>query len=199
MRVSGKPAVLFSVLLLLTALAAAPASATDFAIFGSWWDTEELGETAGGGIKLETGQTFQLQFRASYYPDLTEDFGQLIDEDDDFFKFELEAIPLEAGIKLNLGGGSVRPFIGGGATYFLLDSNFGEIDDEVGYYLTAGLELGGGGGGVGFFAEALYRNVEGTLNFDPEDIEDIEDVEIEDEVAIDLSGLAVNAGIVFRF
>lgn len=203
MRFPSKPAVLPPVLLLLAAisgLAAAPASATDFAIFGSYWDTEELGETAGGGIKLDLGQTFQLQLRASYYPDLTEDFGQLIDEDDDLFKFEIEAIPIEAGIKLNLGGGgSVRPFIGGGATYFLLDTNFGDIEDEVGYYLTGGLELGGGGSGVGFFAEAVYRDVEGTLNFDPEEIEDLEDVEIEDRVALDLSGLAVNAGIVFRF
>lgn len=200
MRLPSRSAVLLLLLLAIFA-SAVPAAATDFAVYGSWWDTEELGETAGGGLRLDLGQAFQVQLRASYYPDLTEDFGELIDDEDARFDFELEAIPLEAGIKISLGqGGGVRPFIGGGGTYYLLDSNFGEVDDEVGYYLTSGLEIGGGGGGgVGFFAEALYRYVEGTLSIDPEDIDDIEDVEIDDEIALDLSGLAVNAGVVFRF
>ena len=37
---------------LLFVFGSTPAAAGDFGIYGSWWDTDELGETFGGGIKF---------------------------------------------------------------------------------------------------------------------------------------------------
>jgi hypothetical protein len=128
--------------------------------------------------------------RGSYYPDITEDVGELLDTDD-AFDFELKAIPVEAGIKFGFGGGeNFRPYIGGGGSYIFLDTNVGEVDDEAGYYVMAGFEAGGVGGGVGFVAEAMYRGVETQVDVDPDDDEDVD---------LDLSGFAANVGIIWRF
>ena len=61
------------------------------------------------------------------------------------------------------------------------------MDDEVGFYGLAGFETGGD---TAFFAEALYRSVEGTVT---------EGNDIVSDVELDLSGLSINAGVIFRF
>lgn len=191
-----KRIVLASLIILLAT--AGSAAASDFALFGSYWDTELLGETAGGGLKVGFGGgPVQFELRGSYFPDITEDVGELLDTDDDF-DFELKVVPLEAGIKFGFGAGqSFRPYIGGGGSYFLLDTSVGEVDDEVGYYLVAGFE--GGGGSVGFVAEAMYRSVEAQVDVDPEDFDDIDDIDFDDDVDLDLTGFAANVGIIWRF
>lgn len=193
--------VLTSMVTLLLA-AAVPATASELALFGSYWKTEDFDETAGGGLRIGFGSgVVQFELRGTYYPDLTEDLNELLDTDDSpLDDFELKAIPAEAGILINFAqGSSVSPYIGGGATYYLLDTNLGEVDDEAGFYVVGGLRAGGTSGGVGFLAEVMYRNVEGSVTFDPEDFEDIDDVDFEDDFALDLSGFAANVGIVFRF
>jgi hypothetical protein len=192
--------VFLSILALL--LAVVPAAASDLAIFGSYWQPSDFEDTAGGGLRFTFGSgVVQFELRGTYYPDLTEDLNDLLDtDDDDLEDFELKAIPAEAGIVFNFApGSSVSPYIGGGATYYILDSNIGEIDDEAGFYVKGGLQAGGGGGGVGFLVEALYRNVEGSVKFDPQDFGDIDDVDFDDEFDLDLSGFAANVGVVFRF
>ena len=71
-----------SVLALLFVFASAPAAAGDFGIFGSFWDTDDLGETAGGGVKFSFGDRFKLRAAGTYYPDLTEDAGDLVEDGD---------------------------------------------------------------------------------------------------------------------
>jgi hypothetical protein len=190
-----------SILTLL--LLAGPAAASELALFGSYWQPSEFDDTVGGGLLFGFGSgVVQFELRGTYYPDITEDLNDLLDSDDDFLdNFELKAIPAEAGILFNFAPGSnVSPYLGGGATYYILDSNIGEVDDEVGFYVKGGLRVGGAGGGsVGFLAEALYRNVEGSVKFDPQDLGDIDDVDFEDDFDLDLSGFAANVGIVFRF
>lgn len=192
-----------AVLVALTVLAVAtPVQAGSFALFGSYWETEELAESAGAGAKLGfsfPGDFARFELRGSYFPDLTEKFGDVIDDDRVSGDLEIEAIPLEAGIAINLGGEGVNPYLGAGASYFRLDTNIGEISDEVGYYGVAGLEFGRRSGGIGFFVEAIYRQIEGTVEVDPEDIDEIPDIEIGDEVELDLSGFGVNAGLVWRW
>ena len=63
-------------------LAAVPVQAGDLSLFGSWADTDALGDSYGAGAKLDFtfGGTFGLEFRGTYYPDLGEDFGELIDD-----------------------------------------------------------------------------------------------------------------------
>lgn len=189
-----------SILALL--FATAPAAASDLSLFGSYWSPSDFDETAGGGLRFGFGGgVVQFELRGTYYPDITEDLNELLDTDDsELDDFELKAIPAEAGIVFNFAqDSSVSPYIGGGATYYLLDTNVGEVDDEAGFYGVVGLRGGGANGGVGFFAEALYRNVEGSVKFDPEDFDDIDDVDFQDEFDLDLSGFAANVGIVFRF
>lgn len=192
----------FAALALVSTLCPPAAHAGSFALYGAYWETDELAESAGVGARLGfsfAGDVARIDLRGSYFPDLTEDFSTLIEDRRATGALEIEAIPLEAGIALNFGGDGLNPYLGAGASYFRLDSNLGEISDEVGYYGVAGLEFGKKGGGIGFFVEAIYRTVEGTVDVDPEDFEEIPDVEVVDEVDLDLSGFGVNAGFVWRW
>lgn len=180
----------------------APAMATDLSLFGSYWQTGDFDDTFGGGTRLGFGDgPVQFELRASYFPDIAEDFEQLFDSDSEFEdQFEITAIPVEAGVTFNFAGNeSFSPYIGGGASYILLDTDIGEVDDEVGFYVVAGFKAGGNDGGVGFVAEAIYRNIEGQVNFDPEDFDDVDDVDFDDDFDLDLAGVGANVGIVFRF
>ena len=180
---------LLFVLAVATLAAGAPAMAGDFGLYGSYWDTDALGETAGGGVKYALGDAgLRFEIRASYFPDLTEDFGQLVENGTG--EAEVEALVPEAGITYNFAPGSNAQFyLGGGLSYYLLDINERDLDDEVGYYGLAGLILGGAGTGPAFFVEALYRSVEGTITDDS----------LVEEVDLDLSGLSANLGVLFRF
>lgn len=187
-------------------LATAPAAhAGDFAIFGSYLDTEDLEETIGGGVKAGFGGALQLELRGSYLPDLTEDFESFADDPGDDpgdFTNDIEAIPLDVGVKYNFGADQPLNFyVGGGGTYFLLDAERGEIDDEVGFYGVVGVEFARSVGGVGFFAEAIYREVEATVNRDVDDFDDLDDIDFNDllERDLDVGGIGANAGIIWRF
>jgi len=182
-----------SVLALLFVFASAPAAAGDLGIFGSYWDTDDLGETAGGGIKFAVGDRFRLRLAGSYYPDLSEDFDELVEDGDvETGDFEVEAIVPEVGFTFNVTPDSPFEFyLGAGGSYYLLDTNIFGIDDEFGWYGLVGFLIGGGDDGPAFMLEGLYREVEGTVT-------DVGD-EVEDEFDIDLGGIAINAGIVFRW
>src|SRR5688500_10737490 len=91
-----------SAIVLFFALGSVPAAAGDFAIFGSYWDTDDLGESAGGGIKFAFGDRFRLRASGTYYPDLSEDFDELVEETDiETGAFEVEAIVPEVGFTFN--------------------------------------------------------------------------------------------------
>jgi hypothetical protein len=183
----------------LALVAAAPAEAGNVAIYGSYWDTEDLEATGGVGAKFSFGDRLGFEARVAYFPDLSEDLDDLLDTDQELLPdIDVEAIPLDVG--LNYRFTPDRPvdfFVAGGVSYYRLELdiegfNDVDLDDEVGYYAGAGIEAGGADGGVGFYAEALYRNIEGTVEGDDLD-------EIEDEVDLDLGGWSANAGLVFRF
>jgi hypothetical protein len=192
--------VLASILALVVGVA--PAMATDFNIFGSYWQTGDFDDTFGGGTRIGFGDgPVQFELRGSYFPDIAEDFEQLLDSDSEFQdQFEITAIPLEAGVTFSFGGSDTfSPYIGGGASYILLDTDIGEVDDEVGFYVVGGFKSARSDGGVGFFAEAIYRNIEGQVNFDPEDFSDLDDVDFDEDFDLDLAGIGANVGIVWRF
>jgi len=184
--------------------ATGPAWAGDFAVFGSYLDTEDLEDTVGGGVKAGFGDRFQLELRATYLPDLTEDVSSFIDDpidDPGPFTNDIEAIPLDVGFKANFGAGQpFNPYVGAGGTYFLLDAERGEVDDEVGFYVAGGLEFAREGG-VGFFAEAIYRDVEATVDHDPNDFCDLDDIDFDeiDDRDLDEGGIGVNAGLIWRW
>ena len=195
------------ILAILLLVWSAPALAGDFSIFGSYLDTEDLEDTVGGGIKagIDLGASpFQLDLRATYLPDLTEDFGDFVRDpgNDPPGANDISAIPVDAGLLYDFNrGGTVNPYVGGGASYYFLDSDHGELSDEAGYYLVGGLELGRRNGGVGFFAEALYRNVQATVRHDPTEFDQIDDINFDQlrERDLDIGGLGLNAGLIWRF
>ena len=165
------------------------AAATDFGIHGAYWNTDDADEALGVGTKLRFG-IFEL--RGTYFSDVT------ADTEPERFDFEISAIPLEAGLAFNFApDAAFSPYVGGGAGYYLLDTTEGDIDDEVGYYLVAGGDFGRMPSGLAFNVEAIYRSMEATVREEEDDFPDPGD--IDEDVDIDLSGLGVNAGIVWRF
>lgn len=190
--------------LVAAAVGAAPASAGDFSVFGSWWDTDVAGDTAGGGVALGIpfNETLGLELSANYFEELTDDpLANAFDSDDPVFVEQgLNVTPLSVGLRVNFGdsASSFRPYVSGGVSYFLLDSDFGEINDELGYY--AGLGAGiGNPDGMSFFAEAIYRSAEAEVELDPDEFDDIDDIDVRDTATFDLDGIGVNAGLRFSF
>ncbi len=190
---------ILGILLAASLLSALPCFA-GIAAYGSFWDTAEMGETGGVGIRFRSDeQGFAWELRGAYFPDLTEDLDSLLDGDDSLlFDLEIEAIPIDLGVVYQFGsGGGFSPYAGGGVSYFLLDSNVGSVSDEVGFYGLAGIEIGSGS--LAFVAEAVYRVIEGTLSSDVEDWEDLIDFEIDERIGLDLGGYGLNVGVVWRF
>ena len=146
-------------------------------VFISQWDPDEEGldSTTGGGAKLAFGDTFGLELRGSYY-------------DDDI----LTLIPADVGLFLNipLGEGPLALYAQGGATWYFLDSDAGDVDDEAGWYAGGGLEISIAGG-IALFAEAQYRQLEYTALDDSTD-----DLEERDE---EIKDLTYAAGLNFKF
>lgn len=164
-----------TVLTVLLMSAAVPAFAGSFGIYGSYWDSSDVEETYGGGVRVGFNflKWLELEFHGTYYDDFEEDV------------VEVSAIPIDGGLRFNfLADRKVNPFIGAGVTYYLMDANEFEIDDEFGYYAQAGLEFGGN---TKFFAEAMWRILEATA-----------DDGITDE-EVDFDGFGVNLGVNWRW
>ncbi|HKI03882.1 MAG TPA: outer membrane beta-barrel protein [Thermoanaerobaculia bacterium] len=192
-RVLGIVAVMF--------VLASAAGAADFKLYGSYWNTADVEETFGGGIGVGIplgASPLSLSLAATYYQELDDDpVSAIFDDDDPVFQEEsLKVVPLEAGLQFNFApNGPFDAWIEGGFTYFLLDTtrnNF-NVDDETGWHASVGSRFGSREG-ANFFASALYRSTEATLVRERND-----NVDLRDEVAIDLDGFAVNAGILWTW
>jgi len=169
----------------ILAVMAGTAGAGDLSVYGSYWSTDELDDTWGAGarVRIGPGTPAWLEVRGTYFDDVTEDRP--------LFDVELETIPVDAGIGLSLlDEGDANLYLVGGGTYFLLDTNRGEVDDEVGWYAGVGGDVALSEH-LSLFAELLFRDVEATVEDDDLD-------RIEDPADIDLAGSVVNVGLVFR-
>jgi hypothetical protein len=154
-------------------------------VFGSYWDTKDLGPGFGGGVKFKAdlAEFFAFEVRASCITKLDDWEG-----DDELF-----IIPIEAGLMFNIPLGDEVPITlygGGGGGYAILpEADDVDYDDEFCFFGVGGLEIAMGEG-ASLFAEAQYR----FLEIDGADT-DVGDFEAEGK----LSGLSVNAGLLFRF
>lgn len=189
-------------LTLLCLAVALPVQAAGFRLYGAFWDTDAAGDTFGGGLTVDfpVSRVLGVEFRGAYYEELSnEPLEALFEDDNPVFQDGLEDIPLEAGIRLDFARETAfNPFVSGGLSYHLLDSEFGEVDDEFGWYAGGGFELGAQQG-AGLFVEALYRDIEGSVAVDPDALDDIDDLDFEGDVPLDLSGFGANVGVVWRF
>lgn len=181
-------------LLATTLLFGNSAAASEIALYGSYWETDMLGNSAGFGIGAGLGGgPVRFDIRATYFPDLSESFFDLSDLHDDG-DFAVRALVPELGVSFDfLPDETFRPYLGVGGSYYVLDDSRFEVDDEVGFYGAAGFSVGSES--AAFFAEAIYRSVEATVVDD--DLTD--EFELDREVALDLDGLSFNAGVRWRF
>ena len=187
----------------LVAASTAPARAADFSLFGSYWDTDVAGRAGGGGIALGLpfNDTFAVELRATYFEELNDNtLHNIFHSGDPVFQDKgIQALPLDAGVRIRFAPGSTfRPQIGGGLTYYFLDSDFGEISDEVGYYASVGATVGDDEGAQ-FFFEGLWRQTSAHVKIDPEHFDDIDDINVDDRADFDLDGFAANVGVRWTF
>jgi hypothetical protein len=184
-------------------LATAPLAAADFSLMGSYWDTDVAGDTAGAGfiLGLPFNETLAFELRATYFEELSDDpFDNIFDSDETVFQGRgIQAMPIEAGLRFSFAPGSTfRPYVGGGGSYFLIDSDFGEIQDQLGYYLAAGATVGDGAGAE-FFFEGVWRQASAEVEVDPEDLGDIDDIDVDNTPSFDIDGFGVNVGVRWAF
>jgi len=188
-----------ALLLLVTASAA---KAADFKLYGSYWNTSDADDTFGGGLgfSFPLGSTpLSLSFAGTYYQELSDEpVSNLFDPDEGVFREEsLEVLPVDAGLQFNFTpNGPFNAWIEGGFSYFFIDTTREgiDVDDETGWHASIGSRFGSRQG-ANFFAEALYRSTEATLHRNRVN----NDVNLRDEVAIDLDGFAVNAGLLWHW
>lgn len=176
------------VLALMATVLAPPASHAALTVYAGWWDTEDLGEDFGLGARfgLPLAPRIQLEFGAAYY----EQFDRTVGVGGSPIDLVVDArvIPLDVGLRLDIGRRDGF-YVGGGASYLLLDSDAGNLGDEFGWYGSLGFMLG-----RTLFVEGVYRQVEGTV-----DLRDgvFPDPQVTPGFDVDLTGVAVNVG--FRF
>lgn len=193
----------FGSALVATLLIAPVAQAADLTLFGTYWDTDAAGDTAGAGVNLGLpfNDTLAFELRASYYEELSDDpLANAFDSDDTVFQEKgINVWPFEAGLRINFSPGQTfRPHVAAGASYFLLDSDFGEISDELGYYAALGATVGDGEG-ADFMIEAIWRKATAEVELDPDDLDDVDDIDVQDHADLDLDGLGVNLGVIWHF
>lgn len=137
---------------------------TDLGVFASRWDPDEGEKSDGVGGKLvfDLADSLGLEFRGTYF-----------DED------VLTVIPADAGLVLRipLAESAVSLFGSGGGTWYFLDTDAVDIDDEVGWYAGGGIEIRIADGAA-LFAEAHYRSVEYTATGDDPDELEERDIEV---------------------
>lgn len=192
----------FVVLVLALVCAAPAAMAQQFQLYGSYWDTSDVAETFGGGVGFgfpfgESG--LGLHVMGTYYQELSDDpLDNIFDDEEGVFEDEsLEVLPIDVGLHYEFQPtGTFSPWIGGGFSYFMIDSTFEgvDVDDETGFHVSLGSRFGASES-TNFFVEGIYRSTEATLVRNRRE----DEIDLREEVAIDLDGIGINAGIMWRF
>lgn len=175
----------------LMTLCFAASQASDFSLGGAYWNTKDYNAGVGASLKWAPslgGTNLAFEMRGTYLDDIKVDSPSEFD-------FEVHAIPVDVGLKWDFTKNEAGNFyIGGGGTYTFLDSNQGQLDDDVGYYAEIGFQVGKPKG-ASFFAEALYRKTKGTV----EGVQSPGDPSVTEDVSTDLSGAAANVGVSWRW
>lgn len=176
---------------LVALVAVSPAAADNsFGVFGAYHNTEDVEDSMGGGLRTRLGW---LDLRATFLNDLTRDTSP------ESLDFELHAVPLEAGLAFDFMQDSrFNPYVGGGVSYFLLDSDDVNVSDQAGFYGVLGSEFGYREN-LNFMVEAVYRNMEADVERDPNSLDDVDDITLNEESTVELGGFGLNAGVSWRF
>jgi len=181
----------------VVALSSTPASAGAFAVYGTWWNTSDAGDAGGVGLSYawDMGDRFSLDLRSAWYEELTDEPLEDLVNGATPIESGLTVIPVEAVLRFNFAKNSTfwKPWFGVGVAYYALDTDSGNIDDEVGYLADFGATFGDGQG-ADFYAEVGYRFAKATVtNFD------VNADNVLDEFDVKLDGPYASVGICWRW
>jgi len=177
----------------LLALLAAPAGARGgIGVHAGWIDTDQADNDAGWGALFHIGitQRVDIQVRATDFRELSvkpEDA-----ESENSFRFQTTAWDLGFTYNFFKDGRRLTPYVGGGGTYFMLDStpdSKGRVGDEYGWYGIAGLDLPVGKR-WSVYLEGMWRDAKMTIKGD-----DLGGLGGPVDVGVNLNGPQVNLGL----
>ena len=157
-----------------------PAHAGSFGAYGSYWSSDDAANSWGAGARVgfNFAKWLELEFHGAYYPD----FGTQVFSED----IKVRAIPVDGGLKFNfLPTKTVNPYAGLGVTYYFLDTDQGDIDNETGLYGELGLDFGNEK--TRFFVEAVWRKLDTSISVNS----------LNDDVNFD--GIDWHAGVTWRW
>jgi outer membrane protein W len=108
-----------------------------------------------------------------------------------FSDTDVDMIPLElAGlVNFSMLGERIVPYVGAGVGYYLFEGDGADLDNEVGFFPVAGLEIGLQR--LSLFAEARWLFLETDV--------DSAKAELRNLIEADVDGLGINLGLLFRF
>ena len=188
--------------LVVTLVCSSPAMAVDFKLFGSYWNTNDLSDTSGGGLGFGFplgASPLSIDVSGTYYRQLSDrPLHNLFDDNTSqgfFSRNSIRVVPIDATLKWHFPNGSnVEPWIGAGATYFLLSSSRHGVDfnDETGWNAGAGLRIGQQHG-ANFFADAIYRNTKATVRRTDDS------VSVVHRESLSLDGFGANVGVLWHW
>ncbi len=180
--------------LLVLTLCAAPATASSLGVFASTYSPDATGEGEGFGFDLRLGSgPVEFELRMTIYEEL-ETTATVV-------PLSIEAVPIDFGVNYRFGGGRrAHPYIGGGASYVVLDYDVDitilnpqrttDIDPEWGYYGQIGVDFDLNDQSH-VFVQAIYRTFEAEAEED--------DLGLEIDRGLNMKGGAFNLGFAFTW
>ncbi len=164
-------------------LAPVASQAMDFSVFGSYWKTDDFDDGWGGGARLSWGDRLQLQVTGAYYDKLELNSPAASLPEIDPLTIEVSPIPVDLGIVYFFRRDSQGLYGGAGGSYYFLEANGLDLQDEWGYFLQIGFLM------RKLFIEVVYRDVKGQI----ENFEDLP-IDLGGASELDLSGYNINVG-----
>lgn len=154
--------------------------------FGSWWDAGDAGSSYGGGLRGTIGDAFALDLGWTYFT------GDAINIDiggvQETIKFDgINSNVFDLGVRYTF---PMEIYLGGGGSYYALDSDAGSTDGKWGLYGLLGWSFGGEH--IRGFLEGIYRYTEATIKFDTP-------AGGVNEYDVSYDGIGANVGIMYRF
>jgi hypothetical protein len=182
---------LLMVLALMCACVTLPASAeSNYALFLQYYDGSETESSFGGGLKgdwLIGESAWGIEGRLTYMGDLG------LDKSAEYSDYDIMALPVDVGVNYHFMENK-NMWLGAGLTYAFLDVNNGDVDDQWGWYASLGYQTGEPGAPWAFFAEAVYRQIQGDVS--TSGIAGGTDLYTYDT---SLNGLGLAVGVAYRF
>lgn len=155
----------------------------EFSLFGAYEQVTGSDTSIGGGARVSLNLNIvSFDLTATWLPQKG-NVGVLGGSVD-----KIQITPVDLGVRFRFSSGSeFRPYVGVGLSYILTDLEFGEVDDEAGFYLSLGF-VGQADRPIRWYTEVLYRMAEVTADFG-----------VQGKVEEDVGGLGITAGLSFAF